>query len=259
MTVTKKKTDELGNRMKGYESSGTSQKLDLSLPICARIDGRSFSKFTKGCKRPFDDRISNAMRETCKYLVDETHAKIGFVQSDEISLVFEANEGGSILFDGKMHKLNSVLASMAAVKFYSVFGGEKLPAFDCRVWNVPSRMEAANTVLWRALDARKNAVSMACRAYNSAKSMHKKDRLQQLQMLSENGIDFVMEYSAEDRFGVFYQRVVEPTYIKDEVWDRIPDRSKPESRLVIRSKVKQVECDFFGDVKDRITFIFGNE
>jgi tRNA(His) guanylyltransferase len=256
--MTKKKTDELGNRMKGYESTGTSHKLDLSLPICVRIDGRSFSNFTRGCERPFDNRVSTAMRETCKYLVEQTHALIGFVQSDEISLVFEANEGGSILFDGKVHKLNSVLASMAAVKFYSVFGGEKLPAFDCRVWNVPSRIEAANTILWRALDARKNAVSMACRAYNSAKSMHQKDRHQQLEMLAENGIDFDTVYPAEDRFGVFYKRVTQLRRIEDDVWNRIPDNKKPESRLALRSTVEQIDTPFFGDVKDRVGFIFGD-
>ena len=125
MIMTKSKTDELGNRMKEYEASGTSHKLDVSLPICARIDGRSFSKFTSGCERPFDSRVSGAMRATCAYLVEQTHALIGYVQSDEISLVFQANEGGSVLFDGKSHKLNSVLASMAAVKFYDEFGGSK--------------------------------------------------------------------------------------------------------------------------------------
>jgi tRNA(His) guanylyltransferase len=250
-------SDNLGNRMKGYEANGTFQKLDTSLPICVRIDGRSFSKFTKGCQRPFDDRVSTAMRETCAYLVDQSHALVGYVQSDEISLIFHANEGGSILFDGKTHKLNSVLASMAAVKFYSVFGGDKLPAFDCRSWNVPSQVEAANAILWRAIDARKNSVSMACRAFNSAKSMHKQGRAEQVQMLKDKGIDFDEMYSAGDKYGVFYKRVTEPTHIEDSVWDQIPEKNKPESRIAMRSKVKQIEMEFFGDVEDRVGFIFG--
>lgn len=253
------KCDEFGDRMKGYEAQGTSQKLDVTLPICARIDGRSFSKFTKGCDRPFDHRVSTAMRETCRYLVGETHARVGFVQSDEISLVFYTNEGGSILFDGKMHKLNSVLASMAAVKFYSVFGGEKLPSFDCRVWNVPSKTEAANTILWRAQDARKNSVSMACRAHNSAKSMHLKNREDQIRMLAEKGIDFYTAYSEEDKYGAFFKRVTRPTYIEDEVWNKIPLRSKPPSRWAPRSSVEQMHIGYFGDVTDRVEFIFGKE
>jgi tRNA(His) 5'-end guanylyltransferase len=254
-----KKTDEFGDRMKWYESQGTSPKLDVSLPICIRIDGRSFSKFTKGCERPFDSRISTAMRETCAYLVEETHAKVGYVQSDEISLILYANENGSIIFDGKMHKLNSVLASMAAVKFYSVFGGDKLPAFDCRSWNVPTKMEASNAILWRALDARKNSVSMACRAHNSAKSMHKKNRLDQVQMLAEKGIDFETAYPDEDKYGVFYKRVTEPTFIEDDIWDRIPSKKKPESRYAMRSRVKQIRMKYFGDVADKIGFIFGRD
>jgi tRNA(His) guanylyltransferase len=254
-----KNKDELGDRMKAYEREGTCTKLDPSQPVCVRIDGRSFSKFTKGCERPFDSRISNAMRETCAYLVEQTHAKIGYVQSDEISLVFQADEGSSIIFDGKTHKMNSVFASMAAVKFYSVFGGDKLPAFDCRAWSVPSKMEAANAILWRALDARKNSVSMACRAYNSAKSMDGKDRLDQIQLLASKGIDFETEYADEDKHGVFFRRIVEPTYISDEAWGKIPEKHRPESRYPLRSSVKQLVTPFFGDVKDRVEFIFGKE
>lgn len=85
----------MGDRMKAYEKSGTLAKLDPTLPICSRIDGRSFSRFTKGCEKPFDARVSGAMRAACAYLVEQTHALIGYVQSDEISLVFRATEGGA--------------------------------------------------------------------------------------------------------------------------------------------------------------------
>lgn len=251
--------DNMGDRMKSYEATGTSHRLDPLLPICARIDGRSFSQFTRGCIRPFDSRISGAMRATCAYLVEQSHALIGYVQSDEISLVWQAREGGSVIFDGKVHKMNSVLASMASVKFHSVFGGDKLPAFDCRVWQVPSQTEAANTILWRALDARKNAVSMACRAHNSAKSMHKQGRADQVEMLAAKGIIFDEEYPAEDRHGVFFRRATAPTEMDDETWAKIPDLHKPDSRTVLRSSVVKVDAPFFGEVQNREDFIFNPE
>lgn len=249
-------SDEFGDRMKAYEAVATSNRLEPSLPICARIDGRSFSMFTRRCEKPFDARISNAMRATCAWLVNETHAKIGYVQSDEISLVWQNTEGGSVFFDGKVQKMTSVLASMAGVKFYSELGGDKLPAFDCRVWQVPSQTEAANTFLWRALDARKNAVSSACRAYHSAKKMHRKSRLEQIQMLADAGIVFETAYPEEDRHGVFFRRVSGEVEVDDETWSRIPEKHRPESRLAVRSWTEQLKMPFFGDVKNREAVIF---
>ena len=112
-----KTKDELGDRMKGYEGVETKRRLDATLPICARIDGRSFSRFTRGFERPFDQRIAAAMRAACKRLVNETNALIGFVQSDEISLIWQADEGSQIFFDGKVQKMASVLASIATSEF----------------------------------------------------------------------------------------------------------------------------------------------
>jgi len=45
-------------------------------------------------------------------------------------------------------------------------------------------------------------------------------------------------------------------YIEDEVWDRIPDRFKPDSRWKTRVTVEKVETPYFGDVEDRVGFIF---
>lgn len=248
--------DELGSRMKGYESEATTARVDLLRPVCARIDGRAFSTFTRGCQRPFDPAVSGAMRAACAYLVEQTHAKIGYVQSDEISLVWQAAEGGSIIFDGKVCKMTSVLASMAGVKFFSVYGGNRLPAFDCRVWNVPSETEAANALLWRALDARKNAVSMACRAHFSAKRMHGQGQADQRAMLASAGVDFDTTYSAEDRHGVFYRRETGEVLIDDATWAKIPERHRPDSRYAVRSWVEQVRMPFFGHVSNREDVIF---
>lgn len=249
--------DELGDRMKGYERA-TETRLDPSSPIIARIDGRAFSTFTRGCKKPFDARVSVAMRAAAALLVEESHAKIGFVQSDEITLIWHNVDGGSMLFDGRVLKLCSVLASMAAVQFDRSFGGERLPTFDCRVWQVPTQEEAANTLLWRALDARKNSVSSACRAHFSAKSMFRKSRTEMRAMLASIGVDFDRAYAAEDRHGVYYRRVTGLREIDSEAWGRIPDRHKPDNRMVTRSWIEAIAMPFFGDVKNRAAVIFDN-
>src|SRR3954465_15117325 len=157
--------DDFGDRMKAYESAETERYLMPLLPIYARIDGRCFSGFTDGLERPFDLRITRAMVETTKSVVEETHARIGYTQSDEISLVWQQDRYDSeVFFNGKVQKLVSVLASLASVKFNQVCLAEEtlaeraraqLPVFDCRVFQFPNRTEAANAVLWRAKDATK--------------------------------------------------------------------------------------------------------
>lgn len=110
--------DDFGNRMKAYEAVEAARKLDSQLPIYARIDGRAFSTFTRGMQRPFDPAMTTAMIETAKHLLHATHARIGYTQSDEISLVWLADSPQSdVFFSGKVHKMVSVLASMAAAKF----------------------------------------------------------------------------------------------------------------------------------------------
>lgn len=188
------KTDDFGNRMKAYEVVETGRKLDPHLPIYARIDGRAFSTFTRHMERPFDMRMTAAMVETVKHLLHATHARIGYTQSDEISLVWLAEgEQPDVFFSGKVQKMVSVLASITAAKFATVVPAEfrdRLPHFDARVFQLPSKEEAANTFLWRAMDARKNAISMAARSRFSSKTLHGKDRATMLSMLADAGVDF---------------------------------------------------------------------
>jgi tRNA(His) 5'-end guanylyltransferase len=115
-----KSKDSIGDRMKSYEAHETSRRSMKRLPICVRVDGRAFHTFTRGLDRPFDEGFSKAMIETCKFLVSETHAKIGYTQSDEITLIFwDSTHSGEPLFGGKLFKLTSVLASLATGGFMS--------------------------------------------------------------------------------------------------------------------------------------------
>ena len=108
-----------GDRMKMYERQETGARFIPKLPIYARIDGRCFSKFTKGMDRPYDVLFREAMLDTLTYLVEQTHPLIGYTQSDELSLMWYSDDIDSqIFFDGKKQKMVSVLAAMASVKFY---------------------------------------------------------------------------------------------------------------------------------------------
>jgi tRNA(His) 5'-end guanylyltransferase len=250
--------DDLGDRMKEYERVETSRRLDPTLPIYARVDGRSFSRFTRGMQRPFDPAMTAAMIETTRYLVETTHARIGYTQSDEISLVFLAESTNSdVFFSGKVQKMASVLASMAAAKFASVCpsGYEgRLPHFDCRVFQLPSRDEAANALVWRALDARKNAVSMLAQTHFSHKALHGQGQADMLQMLSGIGVEFE-NFPAAFRQGTFLRRETAERCLTGEELDRIPEQHRPVGP-VLRSSVVRIEMPYFHQVKNRIDVVF---
>lgn len=253
-----KETDDFGNRMKAYEAVETARKFDAMLPIYARIDGRSFSRFTKGMDRPFDARMTAAMVETTKHLVHETHARIGYAQSDEISLVWLADGPESdVVFSGKLQKMTSVLASMAASKFARVCPPgyeDRMPHFDCRVFQLPSKEEAANAFLWRAMDARKNAISMVAQSKFSHKKLHGMDQKAMLAMLKEIGVEFE-DFPESFRRGSFVRRFTVERLLADEELARIPEKHRPTGP-VMRNEMRVIQMPPFNKVSNRVAVIF---
>lgn len=264
MKTTKHAGDALGDRMKDFESYETARRFLPGLPVCARIDGRSFSKFTKKMARPFDARMSAAMVQTTKDLVEHTHAVVGYTQSDEISLVWLAQDIGSgIFFNGRTQKMCSNLASEATLAFIvalqQVGMGDMVqqrPRFDCRVWQVPSRTEAANTFLWRNQDATKNAISMAARHYYPHRALDGKNGPQMQEMLFAKGVNF-NDYPPGFKRGTWVRRVaVERPFTEAEI-ARIPPAKRPApGAMVTRSELRAFDLPKFGSVANREAVIF---
>lgn len=257
--------DELGDRMKGYEDA-EERRFPAGLPIYARIDGRAFSRFTRGLERPYDAGMSVAMIATVKGLVADTHARIGYTQSDEISLVWLADEPASqTFFDGRVQKLCSVLAGLATAHFTAALlasdhrlrrYAERRPHFDCRVLSLPSRTEAANMVLWRELDARKNAVAMAAQAIFSTKQLHGKGQAAMLEMLAGADVTFE-DYPPLFTRGTFVRRVTYERAFTAEELQAIPEKHRPApDALVMRSEVREVPMPRFSTVANREAVIF---
>jgi len=260
--------DEFGDRMKRYEAVETARVFDPKLPIYARIDGRSFSRFTRAMKRPFDSRMAAAMVATAKQILRETNACIGYTQSDEISLVWLCDSPKcEPLFGGKVHKLTSVVASMAAAHFQFALGmnfgrteAERLsqmaPHFDARVFQLPSKIEAANAFLWRAIDARKNAVSTATRAVYSPKAMRRKSQSDMLAMLKAKGIDFDV-YPPAFKWGTWLRRVTFERPLTAQELMGIPEKHRPvPGTIVSRSEVREIAMPEFSKVNNRVEVIF---
>ena len=190
--------DALGDRMKLYESAMAQERFMPLVPIVARIDGRGFSKFTRGMERPFDATMSKAMIHTTKELVRHTNATVGYTQSDEITLIwFSPSFKSKTWFDGRVQKMVSLLGSHATLYFNQYIlehmpkYAKRNPTFDARVWNVPNLMEAVNVLIWREWDATKNSIQMAGHHYFSNKQLHKKNTSEIQEMLwSEHGVNW---------------------------------------------------------------------
>lgn len=258
-----KSKDNLGTRMKGYESHQTTPRAMKRLPICVRVDGRAFHTFTRGLNRPFDEGFSQAMIETCKFLVGETHAKIGYTQSDEITLVFwDSSYKAEPLFGGKFFKLTSVIASLTTGKFMSLIPElmpskvGKIPSWDARIFQVPDLSEATNLILWRWIDARKNSISMAAQAHFTPRQLHGVSMDERLDMLEqEKGIIWSDEFPDHMKWGTFVQRRTVDRELTAEELDRIPERHRPKGPIT-RNDYVELDLPPFIDIENRVEVLF---
>ena len=261
--------DALGDRMKMLEAREAGRRTLPLLPICARLDGKCFSKFTKGLHRPFDLRMQSLMLDVTLKLVEETNACIGYTQSDEISLIYYSSTYASqVFFDGKIQKMVSVLASMATAHFnklvpqylYLEEKKDELAYFDCRVWDVPTKEEAVNTILWRELDATKNAISMAARTVYSHKELMHKTCSEMQEMLFQKGINF-NDYPSFFKRGAFVQRKDFKKVLTDKELAKMPEKYANEikGKEITRSEVVFVEVPPFNKVINRVEFIFDGD
>jgi tRNA(His) 5'-end guanylyltransferase len=264
--------DDLGDRMKGFERIETSRVLNKHRPIYARIDGRGFSKFTRGLNRPFDLRMTAAMQQTTARLVKSTGARIGYTQSDEISLVWLVDSDRpdqEIMFGGKVQKMTSILAAQATALFTREVATsedesfrayvERTPHFDARVFQLPTRQEAVNALIWRENDARRNAVSMAAQDRFSHRELQGKSVRDMLTMLADDGIVFD-DFPGAFRNGTYVKKVSVARKLSEAELRELPAAINvdPES-LVIRSEMQlSTEIPLLSR-EDRIDFVFGGE
>lgn len=238
--------DAMGDRHKAFEVREAGRRLMPGLPVVVRLDGKAFHTFCRGLKKPYDERLSIAMRETTKVLVGETHAAIGYTQSDEITLVFpNLDVNKPMMYDGKVQKLCSLLAALASAKFNREIQeripekAHLLPVFDARVFSYPNLDLAAENLLWRESDATRNSLTMAASAYYSPKQLHKVGRAQQHDMLHEKGINW-NDYPAFFKRGTYIRRQSILKELTAEELARIPEKHRPLGP-VVRSVMAELD------------------
>lgn len=257
--------DALGDRMKMYEQEYAGEKIMPLLPICARLDGKGFSKFTRGMERPFDKRFRDVMKFVTARLVEKASALVGYTQSDEISLIFYSDSlDKQLFFDRKIQKMVSVLTAMATFAFQEglkqympeYYGKEAF--FDCRVWAVPNQMEAVNSLVWRELDATKNSISMAAMCYYSHKALMNKNGAEKQEMLFQKGINW-NDYPAEFKRGAYIMRQKKEIPFSTEELEKLP--AKHEARTnpnlkVMRTVISEASLPPIRGIKNKVEVFF---
>lgn len=193
----------LGDRCKRYEAVSKTT-LTPRVPVMARIDGRAFHTFTRGCVKPYDVDLHACMWEAALAVCrDIQGCQLAYIQSDEINLLITdfTRLDTKGWFDYEIQKMCSVAAANASVAFLVEFikrfpsrapallQGRNLPTFDSRFYNVP-REDVGNVFLWRQKDAERNSLSMLCQTHFSHKELQGKSSAERQDMLYEKGVNW---------------------------------------------------------------------
>lgn len=242
-----------------YYRGLTDYKLLPNSNIIVMLDGKNFSTLIKNnFKKPFDDDFIKMMNKTANYLCCNVQGcKIGYVQSDEISLLITDydNPNTDTLFGGRLCKIQSILAAMATAEFnrqyikyklsekfadetdagfteiYDAINDMKLAQFDCKAWVVPNENDAFAWFLFRNIDCIRNSKQQTAQTWCSHKELIGKDTDGQIKYLLDNhGIDW-NTFSDGKKYGRFVVR-------KEEFLTKVV---KGETIIYVRNKFRVID------------------
>jgi len=136
--------------------------LTIFPPIFVRLDGRAFHRLTRALdlRKPFDPAFHANMRAVCRYLLEGSGLTPAFAYtfSDEISLYFR-----TLPFSGRVEKIDSVTASVAASVLTIELGCAEPLAFDART--IPAAGEfAVEYLVSRQNEAWRNHINAYCQS-----------------------------------------------------------------------------------------------
>lgn len=134
--------------------------LTIFPPVFVRLDGRAFHRLAHALnlKKPFDPSFNESMRAVCRYLLTGSGLTpvFAYTFSDEISLYFS-----TLPFSGRVEKLDSVTAAVAASKLTIELGCTEPLAFDART--IPAAGEfAVEYLISRQNEAWRNHINAYC-------------------------------------------------------------------------------------------------
>jgi tRNA(His) guanylyltransferase len=212
--------DTLGNRMKKYERA-SNNLLTPRMPVLIRVDGKAFHTFTRGCDKPFDRTIIDAMAYATKKTAEHMQGfKLAYVQSDESTFMITDTDTLETQgwFNYEINKLVSITASAftayfnsywfnykaAANGFASTDGETKFGLFDARAFNVPAE-DVPNAFIWRQRDWERNSVQMMARSLYSQKQLQGKKVPALLDMIADRSVNSWEEINPQLKYGTWIE------------------------------------------------------
>jgi len=199
----------LAVRMKSYEAA-TGAILPSNSWAVLRLDGKAFHTYTRNLDKPFDRQLMLDMDLLMNYLCSNiSGAVFGYTQSDEISIIMHdlSRPTHQHWFAGKTQKIVSVAASYAGAYWNRLRADSEISVFDARVFTVPSTMEVRNYLLWRQMDALRNAIFLAANSVYSHKELLGKTFSDKRRMLKEAGLSWEDDYSDRETLGAISGKV----------------------------------------------------
>ncbi len=164
--------------------------LTIFPPVFVRLDGRAFHRLSRTLelKKPFDPAFHAAMRSVCHYLLTESGLTPTFAYtfSDEISLYFS-----TLPFSGRVEKLDSVTAAVAASALTIELGCLEPLAFDART--IPASGEFALEYLtWRQNEAWRNHINAYCQTALVSEGMSSREAAARLRGMQSDAMHEMM-------------------------------------------------------------------
>lgn len=197
--------DSLGDRIKKYEQAYNQVMTPRSVVI-VRVGGKAFHTFTRGCEKPFDQKLIDAMvsatQETASNIMG---FKLAYTQSDEATFMFTDfdNLETQGWFGYELNKILSISASMFTAYFNKAYDSTEA-LFDSRAFIVP-RDDWQNVFVWRQRDWERNSIQMLARAHFSHKECEGKKIPDLYEMLHEKGVNWA-KISDQLKNGTFVAR-----------------------------------------------------
>jgi len=224
------KKEKIDTLLKEIEQN-SEQSVPRTSAYIIRLDGRAFSTFTEGFQKPFDFNFAQAMILTMNDLITEFLPTTGYSHSDEISLIFPPVENPLLqthLFDGRILKICSVIASFCSVRFafhlirlVKIEEAKYDPKVLAKIYDIKAHFDArilifqppqfqliVKHMIWRSImDCKRNAISTYARHfYKQSEVQGKKSADLILKMKAEKGFDFYKDAPLHIQNGTYAKR-----------------------------------------------------